>query len=204
MSSGNSGAGPNDATPTNRPSGNNVSTTQPPKGSSASGSPRDGARAKCSPCIKPPAPKSNAILRFVGPPIPTTRTTLDTSNRAGPNAGAGARPRETHRRPKAQAPLERSRIGCSLPPRAHNKEHRLERLEPYEGKLSRTVLRGVRAGQPACTYPITGVRLPRGVLGHLWAEAQGQCRAVLCRSERPAQMNGECARGTTRPTHTCA
>ena len=33
-------------------------------------------------------------------------------------------------------------------------EHRLERLEPYEGKLSRTVPRGVRAGQPACTYPI--------------------------------------------------
>jgi hypothetical protein len=33
-----------------------------------------------------------------------------------------------------------------LPPRAHARVHRLERLEPYEGKLSRTVLRGARAG----------------------------------------------------------
>jgi len=40
------------------------------------------------------------------------------------------------------------------PPRARITAHRLERLEPYEGKLSRTVLRGVRAGQPVCTYPI--------------------------------------------------
>src|SRR5258706_9775762 len=33
-----------------------------------------------------------------------------------------------------------------MPPRAHTKAHRSERLEPYEGKLSRTVLRGERAG----------------------------------------------------------
>jgi hypothetical protein len=33
-----------------------------------------------------------------------------------------------------------------MPPRAHFREHRSERLEPYEGKLSRTVLRGGRAG----------------------------------------------------------
>jgi len=33
-----------------------------------------------------------------------------------------------------------------LPPRDHNLVHRFERLEPYEGKLSRTVLRGAWAG----------------------------------------------------------
>ena len=34
----------------------------------------------------------------------------------------------------------------NLPPHARYQAQRLERLEPYEGKLSRTVLRGGRAG----------------------------------------------------------
>jgi hypothetical protein len=35
---------------------------------------------------------------------------------------------------------------AQLPPRARTLAHRLARLEPYEGKLSSTVLRGGRAG----------------------------------------------------------
>jgi len=48
----------------------------------------------------------------------------------------------------------RRSIAAACPQQAH----RLERLEPYEGKLSRTVLRGVRAGQPARTYPTEMVK----------------------------------------------
>src|SRR5439155_5612995 len=51
-----------------------------------------------------------------------------------------------HRPPKLRTPFEKSHIGCKMPPRAHIKAHRFERLEPYEGKLSSTVLRGGRAG----------------------------------------------------------
>ena len=47
--------------------------------------------------------------------------------------------------PEVSGPLEvlhSSLVAAACPQQAH----RLERLEPYEGKLSRTVLRGVRAG----------------------------------------------------------
>jgi hypothetical protein len=121
------------------------------------------------PSTEPPAPKSGAISRPVGTQIPTIQTMLATSRNAVGNERAGASLRETLQRPECKAPLEHSHTGCSLPPRAHIQAHRLERLEPYEGKLSRTVLRGGRAGN---SPPLLGEDEPRGeseeLQSHAW------------------------------------
>ena len=76
----------------------------------------------------------------------STQNTRNTSSNAAALDGARITARETLRRPKPNRTLEPYHIGCSLPPRARIEAHRLKRLEPYEGKLSSTVLRGGRAG----------------------------------------------------------
>jgi hypothetical protein len=69
------------------------------------------------------------------------------------------------------------------PPRARITAHRLERLEPYEGKLSRTVLRGVQAGQPVCTYPINFFT---GPLERTLKESENQKSKI---DEKPLEFN---------------
>src|SRR6516225_3003008 len=70
----------------------------------------------------------------------------------------GARRRQPYPPPPRR--LEWSPTGCSSPRRAHTKAHRLERLEPYEGKLSRTVLRGERAGNSPLLLGLIRVKIP--------------------------------------------
>ena len=100
-----------------------------------------------------------------------------------------ARARRRYARPSGLDPLRVNRshfarrsVAAACPHRAH----RLERLEPYEGKLSSAVLRGGRAGnspppldpQPA-PFPIAKSVLPNPIAdpgtGHRSPDASGQC-----------------------------
>ena len=167
-SSGNSGAGPNDAIPTSRPPGGDTGTSRlaHKRDSSAYGSPRKRAKAKCWRSTWPPAPKYTAISKSEGPQTPTTHITRDTSNSVALSLDACVAAQEPPRRPQRQRKGESSHIGCKIPPRAQNRVHRLERLEPYEGKLSRTVLRGGRAGNSPLPLGPASPGKPKNVQKH--------------------------------------
>ena len=122
-----------------------------------------GARAACSSSTGWPAPdrtpyqgrRAGQALRPAIHPILRAAPVLCLARLADgtPN---GARPRDT---------LGVIRIVARIAAACPHQAHRLERLEPYEGKLSSTVLRGGRAGNcpppldpPRRSAPIDGVQ----------------------------------------------
>jgi len=129
----NSGAGLNDDTPPGTP----------PVGTFASPSVWPMERAKCLNSIGWPAPRLNATLRSRAKPTLTTQSIPTTSRSVAASPGefgnTGPPTRTDHRR-KTNRLVDRIAAKC------HDQGHWSEGLEPYEGKLSSTVLRGGRAG----------------------------------------------------------
>src|SRR5438105_1067504 len=140
-----SGAGLNDDTPTNRPPGENKGTSSETKtvGLFASPSVWPAERAKCSNSIGWPAPRLNAISKSKGKPIPTMPPTPNTSRSVAASSGASGNQGQPTR---TAPPWEVNLLVEGIAAKCHHQRHWLEGLEPYEGKLSSTVLRGGRAG----------------------------------------------------------
>ncbi len=157
MSYVNSGAGPLDDTPANPKPGRNSNTSRRADrhGPLAYESSRTRARAACSNSTGWPALPSNAISKSAGRPTPTTHTTPNTSRSAAVSRGACVENRRRNRRWHSAQPVCIPTVARLLPVAV--RLHRLERLEPYEGKLSSTVLRGGRAGNSPPLLDLLGV-----------------------------------------------